>query len=172
MKKTPGMEKFAQRWADLADRERQMVLGGGVALVALVFVFQFWLPLEAGLQQGNIAAGERAAALKWMEESAREVVRLRAAGGGIPTASGGESLLSLADRTARSQGLGEALQRVEPEGPDRVRFQFEKASFEQVLNWLAALERRYGVQAQSVTIDKEVAPGMVRARLVLTWRQG
>lgn len=166
----PGMEGAAAWWSALDSRERRVLLAGGGLLAVLLAVFLFWLPLEERLETARDLLTERQETLRWMRDAADEVRLLRAAGvASRSVQSTSESLLSLGDRTARESGLGEALQRVEPESADRVRFQFDKVSFDALLGWLAMLESRFGIRADQVSIEKGEAPGQVRARLVLAW---
>ncbi len=169
----PGSDVVSAWWEALEVRERRILVMGSLALAGLLGTFLFWLPLEERLALAEERLAERADTLGWMRRSADQVRRLRAAGAGVRTMkSTGESLLSLGDRTARENGLGEALQRVEPEGADRVRFQFEKVSFDALLGWLAKLENRFGVRVVQLSIEKETTPGQVRARLVLAGHSG
>ncbi|MBF0261847.1 MAG: type II secretion system protein M [Magnetococcales bacterium] len=163
------------RWlATLGRRERRLVVGG-VLVVAVVLIETF--AIEPGLEwlegRRRFVAG-RAETLAQMHRSAAEVTRLRAAGAGKGTVGGkealiDESLLSLADRTAKEQGLGAALKRVEPEGEGRVRLWFDKASFEGLMAWLEGLATRHGARVENITLDREETPGLVRARVGLAW---
>ena len=77
------------------------------------------------------------------------------------------SLLSQSDSSARKQGLGQALKRVEPDGQSRVRVWLEKAEFDAVMRWLAQLRRDYGVQVNSMVFDRQDEPGLINGRIVL-----
>lgn len=156
-------------WSTLAAREQRMLLGGSLMLVVLLVIFLFWIPLQERLHQGKLLLKERQAMVLWMDQSKQEVLQLRATQG-TKKSSGTQkkSLLSLSDQTAREQGLGETLKRVEPEGSKRVRLWFEKVSFDQLLTWLATLNQHNGVQVEQLTLEKEEeTPGKVRVRLVL-----
>ncbi|MBF0270747.1 MAG: type II secretion system protein M [Magnetococcales bacterium] len=166
----------ARGLSSLASRERRVVVGGGVVLAALLV--EMWV-IEPGLEwlEGRRrVVEEKSATLAWMKNAAQEVTRLKAAGvtaqpsaAGGSGAGGGESLLALADRTARERGLGGALRRVEPEGSGRVRLWFEKVTFEGLMGWLSELESRHGARAENITLDREESPGQVSSRVVLAW---
>ncbi|MBF0192820.1 MAG: type II secretion system protein M [Magnetococcales bacterium] len=174
----PGWLSWPARGlASLAPRERRVVVGGGLVLVALLV--EMWV-IEPGLEwlEGRRrVVAEKSATLAWMKNAAQEVTRLKAAGlasqpsaaGGNGATGGGESLLALADRTARERGLGGALRRVEPEGSGRVRLWFEKVTFEGLMGWLSELDSRHGARAENITLDREESPGQVSSRVVLAW---
>ena len=74
----------------------------------------------------------------------------------------------MADSTARSNGLGAALKRVEPEGSRNVRVWLENASFDQVMKWLGTLNTTYGIRTDSASLERVAdATGRVNARLSL-----
>lgn len=162
------------RWlTTLGRRERRLVVGGTL-VVAVVLIETF--AIEPGLEwlEGRRRFVEgRAATLAEMRRSAAEVARLRDAGGAKGTVGKeslpDESLLSLADRTAKEQGLGAALKRVEPEGEGRVRLWFDKVPFEGLMAWLEGLATRHGARVENITLDREETPGLVRARVGLAW---
>ncbi|MBF0417175.1 MAG: type II secretion system protein M [Magnetococcales bacterium] len=165
---------FPGRWlATLGRRERHMVLGGGL-LVAAVLIESFVVsPALEWLEGRRLFVEGRAETLAQMQRSAVEVVRLRAVGAGQAAlgkeSRPDESLLSLADRIAKEQGLGAALRRVEPEGEGRVRLWFEKVSFEGLMIWLEGMASRHGARVENITLDREETPGQVRARVGLAW---
>lgn len=151
----------------LAPRERLMVIAAAAAVLLLLVYSLVWSPLRGGyLELRDSVAGQRDTAV-WMQESAQTLARLRQSGAGSK-GLGGQSLLALADSTARAGGLASALKRVEPEGAASVRVWLDGASFDQVIQWLNGLADRYGVNADTVSLERVAdAAGRVNARLTL-----
>jgi general secretion pathway protein M len=154
-----------QRWAQMQERERRVLLGGAVAVALLggyALVWDPWVQAVSGLEQD---VAEQRVLLGWMKQSVSEVRMLRGSRpGGAPAA--GQSLLSLIDGTARAQGLGTTMQRVEPEG-NGVRVWLERAAFDDVLRWLDRLGDR-GVRVTSFASERVSGQtGVVNVRLVL-----
>lgn len=154
-----------ERWAQLQERERRVLLGGAVALVLLggyALVWDPWMQAVSRLEQD---VAEQRVLLGWMKQSVHEVQMLRGnRPGGAPAA--GQSLLTLIDGSARAQGLGTAMQRVEPEG-NGVRVWLEKAPFDEVMRWLDRLGDR-GVRVTSFATERVAGQsGVVNVRLVL-----
>jgi general secretion pathway protein M len=78
-----------------------------------------------------------------------------------------ESLVVLVDRTARDAGIGKSLVGSQPSGSGGLSVRFEQAPFDLLVAWLSQLGDRYGVQAESATLEASKAPGTVDATLVL-----
>jgi general secretion pathway protein M len=156
-----------QRWSQLQARERRILLVGALALILLGGYSLVWEPYVDSRARLERDVAEQRALLEWMERSAREVQALR---GGRPAggAASGQSLLALADGSARAQGLGSALQRVEPDGANGVRVWLEQAPFDDVLRWLDKLSSERGVRVSSFATERRAEqPGRVDVRIVL-----
>jgi general secretion pathway protein M len=151
----------------LAPRERLMVMAAAAVVVLLLLYSLVWSPLRGGyLELRDTVAMQRDTAI-WMQESAQRLAQLKRSGV-RSQGLGGQSLLSLTDSTARAGGLASALKRVEPEGANSVRVWLEGASFDQLIQWLGSLAERYGVSADTVSLERVAdALGRVNARLTL-----
>ena len=158
-------------WNNLSERER-WIGGGGGALVLLLLVYALlWHPFRTSLLNLRQTVASQRQDFAWMQQAAAEVKRLSAS----PTAatarqSNPQSLLTLVDQTARTAGLGTVMKRIEPQGEDKLRVQFEQVDFDQLVRWLGSLEQEHGVTSASVTIDRQSEAGRVDARLVLQGR--
>ncbi len=149
----------------LSERERRMVVFGGIA-AAVLLVLAVILPLDRAVARAEARVERKQADLAWMRSVAPE---LAAAGPAVraPGATTGESLIVIVDRAAREAGLGSALTSSEPVGPGNLRVRMEKAPFDTLVAWLARLAERHGVQVESATIDNAGQPGLVNAGIVL-----
>lgn len=156
-------------WLDgLTARERVMLYVGAAALLLLLLYALVWSPVRSGyLSLQESVGGQRETAV-WMEQSAQRLAQLKRSRGPAATGLGGQSLLALADRTARSSDLGEALKRVEPDGSNSVKVWLEGASFDVLVDWLGSLSTKYAIDIDTVTLERvgETA-GRVNARLTL-----
>ncbi|MEK6749497.1 MAG: type II secretion system protein M [Pseudomonadota bacterium] len=151
-------------YQQLAPRERILVLWGGAIAAIMLFYVSVWYPIVGYRDETAQAVKEQQNLLNWMRQSAAEVKQL---GGGARGGVTGESLLSVADRTARMNKLADALKRVEPEGENRVRVWLEQAAFDDLVAWLERIQTENRIRIDTASIDKENAPGRVTARLVL-----
>ncbi len=147
----------------LAPRER-LLLGGGAIVVALLLAYLLVIePLQqrrAVLERGVVAQREL---LAWMRDA---VVPLRGSTT-TPADSQGQSLFAVVDRSARATVLAGALQRVQPEGQGNVRVWFEDAPFDDLVRWVATLQREHGITVNTLSVERADTAGLVNARVTL-----
>lgn len=159
------MNALRQHWEQMQPRERRMLAGGGAATVLLLLYALLWDPFQADLAQLEERVAAQRGTLAWMQGAAAEARALR--GSARPT-NGSRSLLALADETAKSHQLGEAVKRVQPDGQHTVRVWLEGAAFDDVLRWLDALSGNHGVKIAGLNVERIAAsPGRVNARVAL-----
>lgn len=158
-----------QWWSGLEARERRTLILGGIALAIILYIFAIWLPAHRKADALEARLAEQQALLAWMQQASAEAQALRAASGGGNTVvgTGNQALFSFVDQSAREAGLADALRQVEPTGDQRVRVTLQKANFDVVMNWLATLKTRHGVDASALTIRRTDTEGLVDAQLVL-----
>jgi general secretion pathway protein M len=156
------LEHLRAWWSSLAERERRVLAGGGVALALIVVYAAVYEPLVGAHQQRrDDLAAARAVAM--------ELERLSAvAPGGGPALSGaGQSLLAIVDQSRQASGIAKPPSRLQPEGEATVRIWLEDVPFEALMRWLGDLQTRYGVRVEAADIQRESGPGLVNARLTL-----
>jgi general secretion pathway protein M len=153
-------------FASLEQRERHLVTGGAVLLGLMLMYLMVWEPLTNTVDKLRVSTTEQGSTLQWMRQAAQEVKKLRGSGSNRGKSTGGQSLLSVIDRTAKSGRLGAALKRVQPDGEKRVRVWMEAANFDDVIRWLVLLDTRYGVSIENSVFEVKQEPGRVDARLV------
>jgi general secretion pathway protein M len=145
----------------LSERERRIVIGGGVVAV-LILIFGILIPLDHSVTQAHARLTKKHADLSWMQSVAPELSMAAP-----PPAATGESLLVIVDRSARESGLAGALSGSEPGGAGSLSVRLEKAPFDILVAWLARLAQQNGVSVDSATIERAGAPGLVNAAIVL-----
>jgi general secretion pathway protein M len=149
--------------ANMNERERRMVLIGGIAAVVLL-LFGIVLPLESSVSKAHERIDKKQADLQWMRTVGPELAN---AGPAIAQPASNESMLVIVDRAARESGLGSSLVNSEPSGQNGLRVRLEKAPFGLIVGWLARLADQHGIRVESATMDNAGEPGVVNAGLVL-----
>ncbi len=155
------IESLRQKFDALSDRERRIVIVGGIVAVVLLLL-AIVMPVERGVSQSADRVTRKQADLGWIQQMAPA---LAAAPQAAP--ANDQSLIVLIDRTARDAGLGQALTGSQPSGNGALRTQFEKADFNRLVDWISMLGQQYGVQAESATFEAGGTPGVVDAVVVL-----
>lgn len=155
-------------WLGLQASERRILIIGAVVLLLVLPYFGLWLPLQDQVATLEKEVKEQQAVKRWMQQAAAEVKQL---GGNVaPVAMqprDGRSLLAVVDQTAKRSGLGPGLKRLEPEGQGAVRVWLEQVVFDDMVRWLAGLEQQNGLRVNTITIDRQDAPGLVDVRMTL-----
>jgi general secretion pathway protein M len=154
--------------ANLGSRDRLVLLAGAIVVGTALFWVAIWEPLAQSRTSLATQASNAEADLAWMRGTADTLRTLRGSATADVFERGGQSLLALADATAREAGLGAALKRVEPvPNSQRVNVWFEAANFDQLASWLEDLSRRFGVGVDELSVDRLPGVGVVSARVTL-----
>jgi len=147
-------------YRSLNERERRVVLLGGIAALVLL-ILAVLLPLDRSVASAHSRIARKQGDLAWM----RGVAPFLAAAPAPPAGATPRSLVALVDGSAREAGLAGA--RSEPAGQNGLRVRLDKASFDSIVGWLARLSDQHGIRVDSATIDSAGSPGLVNAGIVL-----
>ncbi len=164
------MNALKSWWGGLQARERQLLGGGGLLLTVMLLWAFVWYPFTKELHRLRSSVTEQRELLAWMEQAAQEAKRLQGSQTHSAPRGGRQSLLTIVDSTARSQGLGTSLKRVQPEG-EAVRVWLEQASFDTVLRWLNLVSQQHGVSITGLALERSATPGQVDVRAILAGPQ-
>ncbi|HET8691568.1 MAG TPA: type II secretion system protein GspM [Steroidobacteraceae bacterium] len=154
--------KLQDWYRQLAERERRMVLWGGVAAAVLVVVGTT-LQLGASVAKAEERVQQRREDLAFIMAATPRVQAL-------PAARPGESLAIAVDRMAREGGLADALAGVEPAANGALRARFTAAPFDSIVLLLARLQKERGVEADTASVTAAAETGLVDATVVLRGR--
>ncbi len=160
-----------KRWLDnLAPRERAVLAVGAIAAAVVLVYGLIWYPLAKDVARLRLYVAEQSEAAEWMRGAAREVEALRT--NSASPAIDRRPLLTLVEQTARTAGLGEALNRVEPQGQGSAGVWLQGAAFDDLVGWLAQIDSEFGVRVESLLVDPQDEPGRVNVRLVVVRELG
>ncbi|HEX4049270.1 MAG TPA: type II secretion system protein GspM [Steroidobacteraceae bacterium] len=149
----------------LGERERRMVIIGAAAALVLL-ILAVLMPLQQSVSASAQRIEHKRDDLSWLQSVAPQLGSLAV----TAPAPLRESLVALADRTARDGGIGKSLVGSQPAGNGGLNVRFEQVPFDALVSWLSQLGDRYGVHAESATIEADAMPGVVNATLVLRSR--
>ena len=126
-----------------------------------------WRPLGQMRQDTAAQRDRKRIEMQWRRGAASEVARLTAVNPVSRQDRGNQSLLALAEQTARQAGLGNAFRGGEPAAEGQVRIRLEGAQFGALLTWLDTLESEQGIGVIEGNLERTGIPGLVTARLLL-----
>lgn len=149
----------------LGQREQRMVfIGGAISLVLLILAVL--LPLQQSVSAGAQRIEHERDDLSWLQSVAPQLGSLAV----TAPAPLHESLVALVDRTARDGGIGKSLVGSQPGGDGGLNVHFDQVPFDALVSWLSQLGDRYGIHADSATLEAAAMPGVVNVTLVLRAR--
>ncbi|MCG7911155.1 MAG: general secretion pathway protein GspM [gamma proteobacterium symbiont of Stewartia floridana] len=155
-----------QWWLSKTPQEHLAMIVGGTAVLLLLIYLIVWRPFQQSLEQKALLVKSQESTLQWMKDNADLVKNMRSNQPGKGAASN-EALLTLVDRTAKRVQLRQQIKRIKPQGDDSVQLWVEQASFDTLIRWLGQMTQEYALNIESLNIDRQDAPGLINARVVL-----
>ena len=146
-------------------RERKLVGGGAALLLLLLLYLMIWEPIADSYTDLRDGVQQQQETLAWMQQAAAQIRALQGSGGSA-RGLGGRSLLAVVDQSARSGGLGNAINRIEPDGSKGVKVWLEGVAFDPMILWLGKMVKSFQIEPSIITLEP-VGGGRVNARLTL-----
>lgn len=156
------MDTFRSRWDGLQTREQQILRLSAVILGLLFLYFLIIDPVYSSRNDAEQRLYSTREAFSVMQQQASD---LKASPSNPGTARTG-SLLTQVESSARNEGLGNAIKRLQPSGDDQIQVNLEGASYNQTMQWLDKLHLQ-GVRAQRVDIQLDRNSDLLGVRLLL-----
>lgn len=152
-------------FSGLNSRERIIVSGGALALLALMLYLMVWEPLNSKRTQLQTSVQAQRNTYTWMQQAALEVRKLSGEAVGVKKQEG--SMLGTINNTAKSSLGGAILKRVEEDRQQGVRVWIEQVAFDDLINWLGQIQQQYGIRVSSLVSERHSKAGRVDVRLIL-----
>lgn len=146
----------------LSQREQLMVLAGAALTVLLILYALAWAPLKNAISAYEAGNDEARETLEWMRQAVADVNQGSVGDG---AANQAQSISALVDTTLPDYSL--VMQRYQPTGEDSAQLWLEEAPVSQVIAWLTAMERDYGMRLINVAITSADKQGFVKTRVRL-----
>jgi len=157
----------AQQWLDtLESREKRIVIGGGIALVIILFYLLIWDPVVSRHDEQQLLNNSQRQLHSWIKNAGAEISSLQSAGSSSATRFKNQSISSLADRSARTTGVKGFISKIEQNKND-VKVILKDADFDLIINWLTDLENKYGITSSQIKIERSKEDGAVNANITL-----
>ena len=150
-------------WNNLQSRERVYLVAGSVTAIILFFWGLVWVPLASGIEKFETKIVKQQDDLQWMQKAARQI--LSAQGSQPGRRNTNQSLLALLEEKINGVGLKPALQRMNPDGANQVKFWLNAGNFDQLVKLFGELEQQNAVKVSNLSITSTEQPGLVDARI-------
>ena len=164
MTTSPWVSNAVALWRGLQPRERALITSAGI-LLCITFVYALlWVPMQRDLRHLRTALPEAETHLTVMRAQLAQAQQLRSA---RPTAGQSVSLQTAVEQTAATAGIQGTISRLETHGPKTVDVSLDAVAFDQLIRWLADLQKKHPITIEAATVDRQASPGLVNARLTL-----
>lgn len=153
-------------WGSLLDRERQMLMIGGI-LVAILFVYEvIWSPLSDAVEDKKTAITTQQQLLRYLQHASQTITQLKAEG--IQVGATQSDLLSLVEQTLSQQELSAYLKQVQQPQQKQVALTFEKVPFDKLMQWAQLLVTTHGVRVMQLSATRLAVIGTADVKMTLT----
>jgi general secretion pathway protein M len=159
---TPLQGKVLDRWDELNNRDQLIVMALGVFISITLFLLLIYSPLVKYRDQQQVVYENKAELLSWMRSVAPQLK-----GQGVSGLNSLSAQSMMNDVNQRAAAFQLKLDRVQPEGANKLRVWIQDGSFDAIMRWLAELQNESGIVASSVSLDSEKKIGIVSAKVVL-----
>lgn len=156
-------ERFASFLNQLNDRDRLMLLVGGVVCFIYLFYALLFSPLSNRVQHHQKQLMEDKATLIWMNKVRPQAHPERKAAEKIDCA---QLLTILSDKLKETQFKHYTYQ-LQQSGTHEIQLSYEEVPYNLVMNWLSTLSRTYVFSIKQLQLQKTEKPGVVKMTLII-----
>ena len=153
-----------KHWYDNLEKREQVILIIGVFFV--LFYVGYGV-LYLGLVEGRdrykqqVIGGEET--LAWVNSTVQEIQSARSNGSSFSSAMSDKSLSQISELAAKKSQI--KISRFQPKSDIEAQLWLDKASFNQMIDFLSRLELDYGMSVKSLSVTSANSSGIVNARL-------
>ncbi len=151
-----------QRWRDLGERERRLIVAGLAVLLPVALYLYLWQPMTAQRERLHGEVERLRGEVASLRADAEEVDRLRRQ----PHGGTGAGAETQARAAAARQGIADRLASVTAQGSDRLSVEFAAVPFTPWLAWLGELGST-GLGVVTCAIEPAAQAGEVRVQVTL-----
>ena len=146
-------------WKSISSREQNLLLSAfGLLIIACLF-WGVWKPLQTRMQLAEQRVNSERQLLVWVQNNANEMVQLRKVAGKASTVDASKGLNRIISSSTARFKLD--LIRMQPRNEDSIQVWVKPLPFNQLIDWLAFLRDKYGIDVQFLDTSKADRNGQV-----------
>lgn len=157
------MQQAVARWRNFNEREQRLLTALGGVLGLAVLYFLVWQPSVNAVTQAQQKLAGQQQQLHWVQQS---LAKYQALSQQAQTEDSATTQSSTQRLNAAASALELSIARMQPQ-QDGVLITIDQASFNQVIDFIAALQREYGLHVTIADMARLDEPGQVRVRQLL-----
>ncbi|NNM60332.1 MAG: type II secretion system protein M [Legionellales bacterium] len=153
-------------WDSLAEREKRLVLIGGLVVGIFLFCMLVVAPIHHALTSMRTTVAQDKELLLWMDSASQQIKQLQGAGINAKPVNA-QMLLTTVDQSARSGPISHNVTSLTQNSNNTVDVKFNSVDFDGLTEWLVNLRERYGIQAKQISVARVNDRGSVQASVTL-----
>lgn len=159
-------------WQQLASREKNTVMVGGVVVLLFLIYALIWSPISSGVARlrNNITKNQQL--LVWLQGVDKQ---LRILGGSqsettTEAFTSPAALLGWLQSSIQQAGIARQLTQIKEGADESITLHFQEIDFDTLIAWLVQAKQEQHFNITQMTVIKLAAPGVVQVDLVLQAR--
>lgn len=147
------MDQIKQWYSELESSEQRIVMILGILFILVILIFGLLMPINQTVDslQTKVSSSQNS-----VDQWKQSIPILRANRG---RASSNQSLNSVVTSSTRQFNLN--VSRVQEKGEDEMQVWLDNVVFNDCLNWISQLEKRYKVKVASINIRNKDRNGLI-----------
>lgn len=154
-------------WQNLALREKQAVLLGGLLLILLIFYSFIWLPLSNSADNLRNKIHHNQELLLWMQDTDEKMQAIEHNLKQPSQTRLASSLLSLVQHELQKSPINNAVSQLRQAENNAVQMHVEKVSFDELITWLTTMWQNFGLLVTEINVMLSGQVGMVQGEITL-----
>lgn len=146
----------------LNEREKWMVILGGICLVIFCFYSFLYSPLSTRVNYGSTQLVEKVDTLNWMKKVKKENHSLQKK----ENISNSQLLTLLANQLKEEDTLNFPFQ-LQQTSSGEIQLSFDEVPFHAFINWLAKINNQYAISIKQLDMEKTKTSGMIKLMVII-----
>lgn len=148
---------------NLNDREKWMVIGGGICLIFFIYYAFLYAPLRNAATQQSEKLVEQIDTLEWMKKIKQEGHSLQKK----QKLDNSQLLTLVATQLKQSKTINVPYQ-LEQTGSGEVQLSFDEVPFKLFITWLEKINETYSFTVKQLNIEKTKTSGVTKLMIVMS----
>jgi general secretion pathway protein M len=156
-------ERIGVFWSQLSDRDRSMLLVGGIVCFFYLFYALMYAPLSHSKLQHQQQLLEDKATLTWMKQVKSQAHPERKSAEKVSSAQ----LLTLLSDNLQKTNFKSYSYQLQQSGTNEILLSYEEVPYNQFMAWLSAVSREYVFLIKQLQIQRKDKHGVVKVSLFI-----
>jgi general secretion pathway protein M len=148
-------------WTNLNDRERRLVIIGGIFLILYVIYNFIYSPLTDTLKSKGEELQDKSSTLAWMQNVSKKPVKKPR------QAITNNKLLTIIATQLKNKSFEGFPYQLEQTNQKDIQLSFDKVPYKVVLTWLWNLKNQYAISLKQFSANKTPTAGVIKVTIII-----